>query len=97
MSIRLLICLSGSFMANCNKINLNARMILSFRSKAEDSFVCVFMSQFMHNGVNVHVYLSLYLYDHVNPGSDIPEISLVRTKSVGTDFLVRTNGRFSNL
>ena len=32
----------------------------------------------------------------VNPGADSPEISLVRTKSVGTDFLVRTDGRFSN-
>ena len=32
----------------------------------------------------------------VNPSSDSPEISLVRTKSVGTDFHVQTNGRFSN-
>ena len=32
----------------------------------------------------------------VNPGSDSPEISLVRTISVGTDFRVRTKGRFSN-
>ena len=33
----------------------------------------------------------------INPGSNSPEISLVRTKSAGTDFRVRTNGRFSNL
>ena len=33
----------------------------------------------------------------VNPGSDSPEISLVRTKSVGTNFHILTNGRFSNL
>ena len=33
----------------------------------------------------------------VYTGYDSPEISLVRTKSVGTDFHVRTNGRFSNL
>ena len=32
----------------------------------------------------------------INPGSDSPEISLVRTKTVGTNFHVRTNGRFSN-
>ena len=32
----------------------------------------------------------------VNPGSDSPEISLVRTKSAGTNFRIRTNGRFSN-
>ena len=32
----------------------------------------------------------------VNPGSDSPEISLVWTKSAGTDIRVRTNGRFSN-
>ena len=32
----------------------------------------------------------------LNLGSDSPEILLVRTKSVGTDFHVRTNGRFSN-
>ena len=31
-----------------------------------------------------------------NPGSDCPEISLIRTKSAGTDFCVRTNWRFSN-
>ena len=30
----------------------------------------------------------------VNPGSDSPEISLVPTKSAGTDFHIRTNGRF---
>ena len=33
----------------------------------------------------------------INPGSDSPEISLVRTKSAVTKFRVRTNGRFSNL
>ena len=32
----------------------------------------------------------------VNSGSDSAEISLVRTKSMGTDFHVRTYGRFSN-
>ena len=32
----------------------------------------------------------------VNPGSDSPEISLIRTKSAGTDFLFWTDGRFSN-
>ena len=32
----------------------------------------------------------------VNPGSDSQEISLVRTKSVGNKFHVRTYGRFSN-
>ena len=32
----------------------------------------------------------------VNPGSDRPEISLVRTKGVRTDFRFRTNGQFSN-
>ena len=32
----------------------------------------------------------------VNPDSDSPEILLVRTKSAGTNFRVRTNGRFSN-
>ena len=31
-----------------------------------------------------------------DPGSDSPEILLVRTKSRGTGFRVRTNGRFSN-
>ena len=31
-----------------------------------------------------------------NQGSDSPEISLVRTKSAGTDFRVRTNGRIIN-
>ena len=30
--------------------------------------------------------------DFINPGSDSPEISLVQTKSVGTNFQVRTNG-----
>ena len=32
----------------------------------------------------------------VNPGSDSPEISLIRTKSAGTDFLFWTDRRFSN-
>ena len=32
----------------------------------------------------------------VNPGSDSPEISLIRTKSARTDFLFWTDGRFSN-
>ena len=32
----------------------------------------------------------------VNPGSDNPEISLVRIKSLGNEFHVRTNGPFSN-
>ena len=32
----------------------------------------------------------------VNPGSDNPEISLIRTKSAGTDFRSWTDGRFSN-
>ena len=32
----------------------------------------------------------------VNPGSDSPEISLIRTKIAGTDFLFWTDGRFSN-
>ena len=32
----------------------------------------------------------------VNPGSDSREISLVRTKSVGTNFHIQTNGWFSN-
>ena len=33
----------------------------------------------------------------VNPGSDSQEISLIWTKSAGTDFLFWTDGRFSNL
>ena len=32
----------------------------------------------------------------VNPGSDSPEISLVRTRSAGTNFCVQTIGWFSN-
>ena len=32
----------------------------------------------------------------VNPGSDNPEILLIRTKSMGTDFRFWTDGRFSN-
>ena len=54
----------------------------------------------------VLAYLSFWLYRwcayirvqwwFVNPGSDNPEISLIRTKSAGTDFLYWTDGRFSN-
>ena len=32
----------------------------------------------------------------LNPGSDSLEISLIRTKSAGTDFVFWTDGRFSN-
>ena len=32
----------------------------------------------------------------VNPGSDNPEISIIRTKSAGTDFCTWIDGRFSN-
>ena len=32
----------------------------------------------------------------VNPGSDNPEISIIRTKSAGTNFRSWTDGRFSN-
>ena len=36
------------------------------------------------------------LWWFVNPGSDSPEISLIRTKSAGTDFLFWTDRCFSN-
>ena len=36
------------------------------------------------------------MINYVNPGSDSPEISLIQTKSAGTDFRFLTDGRFSN-
>ena len=49
----------------------------------------------------MYVLVLWYIYRHiqwwfVNPGSDNPEISLIRTKSAGTDFRFWTDGRFSN-
>ena len=45
----------------------------------------------MHFGFQFHI-----LWWFVNQGSDSPEISLIRTKSVGTDFCFWIDGRFSN-
>ena len=43
------------------------------------------------------VHMSAIQWWFVNPGSDSPEISLIRTKSAGTNFRFWSDGRFSNL
>ena len=55
---------------------------------------CTFVNQ---NCYQTACFFYLYIqWWFVNPGSDSPEISLIRTKSAGTDFLFWTDGRFSN-
>ena len=59
-------------------------------------FRCVDVPLWCHQG-NIYFTNTSYLqWWFVNPGSDNPEISLIRTKSAGTDFRSWTDGRFSS-
>ena len=53
----------------------------------------IYANQYFHPSIPEVIDLQWWF---VNPGSDSPEISLVRTKSVGSDFPVRIDVRFSN-
>ena len=50
----------------------------------------------MQRKVNTRSLSDFIQWWFVNPGSNNPEILLIRTKSVGTDLHVQTNGWFSN-
>ena len=59
------------------------------------SMMSVLLS-FMHNNSITFWHTMIIQWWFVNLGSHSPEISLVRIKSVGTNFHVRTNWPFSN-